>query len=104
MADLWVLYAAIRPPCKAPLCCRVHGVRAVPGPAAEFGAAVVGKGLLDLGACVHHKGSVLGHGLGDGAALQQQDYLAGALLVALTWVIARTGSDLAVLAERKEDA
>lgn len=38
------------------------------------------------------------------AALQQQDYLAGALLVALTWVVARTGSDLAVLAERKEDA
>ena len=45
-----------------------------PGPAAEGGAAVVGKGLLQLLLRVHHEGAVLRHRLADRAALQQQEF------------------------------
>ncbi len=36
-------------------------------------------------------------------ALQHQDYLGGALLLGLTWVAARTGTDLAMLDQTKAD-
>lgn len=35
-------------------------------------------------------------------AIESNDYLAGALLVALTWVVARTGLDLANTADADE--
>ena len=46
----------------------------IPRPAAKLGALVVGNGLPDLGLGVHHEWAVLGDGLGDWMALQQQKF------------------------------
>ena len=45
-----------------------------PWPAAKFGAAIVGKGLNDLGIGVHHKRAMLRHRFIDWLALQQQKF------------------------------
>ena len=42
-------------------------------PAAELGALAVGDGLTNLGLGVHDERAILGNGLGDWFALQQQE-------------------------------
>ncbi len=64
---------AVGAPREAPGVSRVHRLVARPGPAAELRALVVGEGLLDLVARVHHERAVLHDRLADRAALQQQD-------------------------------
>ena len=44
-----------------------------PGPTTKLGAAVIRKGLLELGPRIHHKGTVLRDGFANWSALQQQE-------------------------------
>ncbi len=53
---------------------RMCGVAGAPGPATELGAAVVVNRLLDFCCGVHHKRTVLRHGLCNRAALQNQQF------------------------------
>ena len=52
----------------------VDRCRVLPGPAAKFGASVVGKGLVNFGLRVHDEWAVLRNGFGDGGALQHQKF------------------------------
>ena len=61
-------------PRKAGRVAAVHRSLVRPRPAAKFGAAVVGKGLVDFGFRVHHERAVLRHWLGNRFALQHQKF------------------------------
>ena len=54
---------------KSTLFAGMHRIARAPGPASKFGAAVVGKRLVNLGLGVHHKRTVLRHGFANRAAL-----------------------------------
>src|SRR5206468_9075077 len=58
--------------CASALVRREDGIVGGPGPPPESGALVVGKRLLDLGARVHNKGTVLDHRFADWTSLQEK--------------------------------
>src|SRR3990167_5186262 len=74
---LTLFYFSIRMLGKAALVAWVHRVIGAPGPAAKLGAAVVGKGLVNLLLGVHHKRTVLRHRLANRAGLQHQQFTLG---------------------------
>lgn len=65
----------------------MHRIGGRPGPATEFGAPVIRKGLRHFGLGIHHKRAVLRHGLADGAALQHQQFASGIAIAQLQGVL-----------------
>src|SRR4051794_16090119 len=65
--------AAVGVPGEAALLAGVNRIVGWPGPPAELGALVVQERLLQLRPRAHHEGSVLGHRLADGPALQEEE-------------------------------
>ena len=55
----------------------MHRVAGRPGPATEFGAPVIGKGLRHFGLGIHYKRAILRYRFADGATLQHQQFAGG---------------------------
>src|SRR5438128_4387440 len=72
-ALLRALLAAVGVDRESALVARMHRRFALPGPAAELRAAVVGDRFVDLRLGIHDERTVLHHALADRAALQQED-------------------------------